>query len=128
MKSGIPKIPWNIDVQPPWLNDGLWCLTPLSTIFQLYHGDQFYCWRKSEYTEKTIDLPQVTDKLYHVMWYRVQLPWAGFELTTVVVICTDCIGNYKSKYHTIMATSVPLYIFNVKHNLWGPQRVGINAI
>jgi len=24
MKSGIPKIPWNIDVQPPWLNDGLW--------------------------------------------------------------------------------------------------------
>ena len=25
---------------------------PLSTIFQLYHGDQFYCWRKPEYQEK----------------------------------------------------------------------------
>jgi hypothetical protein len=24
---------------------GLWCLTSLSTIFQLYHGDQLYCWR-----------------------------------------------------------------------------------
>ena len=51
----------------------LCCLTSLSTIIQLYRGVQFYWWRKPDYPVKTTDLWQVTDKLYHVVLFLVDL-------------------------------------------------------
>ena len=40
------------------------------------------------------------------MVYRILPTTKGFELTTVVVIGTDCTGSCKSNDHTITTTTV----------------------
>jgi hypothetical protein len=46
-------------------------------------------------------------QIYHIIFYRVDLACMGLELTTLVVIGTDCTGSCKSNYHTITTMMVP---------------------
>ena len=69
----------------------LWCLTPLSTIFQLY--SQFY-WRKPK---KTAELPQVIDKTLSHNAVSSTPRLSGIRTHNV---SGDCIGSCKSNYHT----------------------------
>jgi hypothetical protein len=74
--TSLAYINVNIFVFKNGLGLALWCLTPLSTISVLVV-------EKPEYLEKTINLSQVTDKLYHTMLYRVHLAMNGVRTHNV---------------------------------------------
>ena len=84
----------------PLYGFGLWCLMSVSTIILWW---SVLLVEETGVPGETTYLPQVTDKLYHIMLYRVHLTRVQFELT-LVGIDTDCTCSCKSNYHMITTT------------------------
>ena len=59
-----------------------------------FNNSSVISWWSVEYAEKTTDLSQATDKLYHIVLSRVSLVITGFELTMLVLIGNDFIGSF----------------------------------
>jgi hypothetical protein len=55
-------------------------------------------------------VPWQTGNLQTLSHNVVRIAWARCELTTLVVIGTDCISGYKSNYHTITNTTGPRHV------------------
>jgi len=73
----------------------------------------FYFRNSQEFFPLYYLLPDNTTDIWpKKMLYRVHHAWAGFQLTTLVVIGTDGIGSYKSNCHTI--TTAACKILTIK--------------
>ena len=97
---------------------GLLCLMLLSTIFQLHRGVSFIVGGHRSTRRKPPTCRKSLTNFFIYYYIKYTLPWSGFELTTLMVIGSDCMGSCKSNYHTITITATPV----IK---WGSSRIKI---
>ena len=100
---------------------GLWCLMSLSMIFSYIMAVSFIAGGNLSTRRKLPSCRKSLTNFYHIMLYQVHLAWAGFKLTTLGVIGTDCTGSWKSNYHT--TTMVPVLWMQSCNNNTGTLKV-----
>ena len=73
---------------------------PHSTIFQLYHGGQFYLWRKPVYTEKTTN-----ETVLYRQWFAIEVSFKA-DLTVnnlgynIHIVDVDFCGTHNRSTRT----------------------------
>jgi hypothetical protein len=75
--------------------------TPQETVSLTFNNDLAQFKTSSKYFVSELNK-------FAIMLFRVHLTLAGFKLTMLVVIGTDCIGSYKSNYHMITTMTSPI--------------------
>jgi hypothetical protein len=84
---------------------GLWCLMPLSTIFQFVVS---FIGRGNRSTQrKPLTCHKSLTNFITYCCIEYTSPWTGLKLTTLVLIGIDCTGSCKSNYHTITTMMAP---------------------
>ena len=83
-----------------------WCLIPLSTIFQLYRGSQFYCWRKPGENQwpVTSHWETLSHNVVHLALIKIRTHNISGDRHWLHR------HSCKSNYHTIMAMTAPRMI------------------
>jgi hypothetical protein len=89
---------------------GLWCLMPLSTILSYIMAVSFIGWGNRSTQRKPPTCRKSLTNFITKCYIEYTSSWAGFELTTLVVIGTDCTGSCKSNYY--MITTMTVHIQN----------------